>query len=277
MKKWVKTLGTIAVTAGLVFGAVAPTTLAAGEFDGQTVKVGVVGDSDKQLWDFVAEKAKKDEGINVEVVNFTDYNLINGAIADGSLDLNAFQHIIFLEQWNKENKGDIVSIGFTIVEPLGIYSEKVKSLDEIGDGAKVAIPNDPTNQGRALLTLEAAGLIEVDDAKGILVSTKDVTKNDKNLVFEELDAAQTARSLKDVDAAVINGNYAADAGLTVKDALYVDVQDKTKIKDEYKNIIATRGADKENPLFKKVVEIYQTDEVAKKIEELSKNSKIPVW
>lgn len=277
MKKWVKTLGIIAVTAGLVFGAVAPTALAAGEFDGQTVKVGVVGDSDKQLWDFVAEKAKKEEGINVEVVNFTDYNLINGATADGSLDLNAFQHIIFLEQWNKENKGDIVSIGFTIVEPLGIYSEKVKSLDEIGDGAKVAIPNDPTNQGRALLTLEAAGLIEVDDAKGILVSTKDVTKNDKNLVFEELDAAQTARSLKDVDAAVINGNYAADAGLTVKDALYVDVQDKTKIKDEYKNIIATRGADKENPLFKKVVEIYQTDEVAKKIEELSKNSKIPVW
>lgn len=277
MKKWVKTLGTIAVTAGLVFGAVAPTALAAGEFDGQTVKVGVVGDSDKQLWDFVAEKAKKEEGINVEVVNFTDYNLINGATADGSLDLNAFQHIIFLEQWNKENKGDIVNIGFTIIEPLGIYSEKVKSLDEVAEGAKIAIPNDPTNQGRALLTLEAAGLIEVDDAKGILVSTQDVTKNDKKLVFEELDAAQTARSLKDVDAAVINGNYAADAGLTVKDALYVDIQDKTKIKDEYKNIIATRGADKENPLFKKVVEIYQTDEVAKKIEELSKNSKIPVW
>lgn len=277
MKKWVKTLGTIAVTAGLVFGAVAPTALAAGEFDGQTVKVGVVGDSDKQLWDFVAEKAKKEEGINVEVVNFTDYNLINGATADGSLDLNAFQHIIFLEQWNKENKGDIVNIGFTIIEPLGIYSEKVKSLDEVAEGAKIAIPNDPTNQGRALLTLEAAGLIEVDDAKGILVSTQDVTKNDKKLVFEELDAAQTARSLKDVDAAVINGNYAADAGLTVKDALYVDIQDKTKIKDEYKNIIATRGADKDNKLFNKVVEIYQTDEVAKKIEELSKNSKIPVW
>lgn len=134
-----------------------------------------------------------------------------------------------------------------------------------------------TNQGRALLTLELAGLIEVDDAKGILASVSDVTKNEKNIKFEEVDASQTARSLKDVDAAVINGNYAADANLTVKDALFVDATDKAKLKDEYKNIIAVKESEKDNKLYKKVVEIFQSDEIAKKIEELSKNSKIPMW
>ena len=259
MKKFVKKLGALALAAGLVFGASFPTAQAAKEFEGQKVKVGVVGEADKELWQAVAEKAKKDE--------------------DGSLDLNAFQHIIFLEEWNKANKGKVVNIGFTYVEPQGIYSEKVKSLDELKakDGAKIAIPNDVTNQGRALLTLELAGLIEVDDAKGILASVSDVTKNEKNIKFEEVDASQTARSLKDVDAAVINGNYAADANLTVKDALFVDATDKAKLKDEYKNIIAVKESEKDNKLYKKVVEIFQSDEIAKKIEELSKNSKIPVW
>ena len=277
MKNTFKKFATLTFAAGLLAGAVAPNVHAAKEFEGKKVKVGVVGDADKELWQFVADKAKKDEGIEIEVVNFSDYNQVNPATADGSLDLNAFQHIIFLNEWNKANKGDLVSLGFTIVEPLGLYSEKVKKVDELKEGAKIAIPNDPTNQGRALLTLEQAGLIEVDDAKGILASVKDVTKNDKKLVFEELEASQTARSLKDVDAAVINGNYAADSGLTVKDAVFVDVSDKTKIKDDYKNIIVAKGDQKDNKLYKKVVEIYQTDEVAKKIEELSKNSKIPVW
>ena len=277
MKNTFKKFATVTFAAGLLAGAFAPSVHAAKEFEGQKVKVGVVGDADKELWEFVAEKAKNDEGIEIEVVNFSDYNQVNPATEDGSLDLNAFQHIIFLNEWNKANKGDLVSLGFTIVEPLGLYSEKVKKVDELKEGAKIAIPNDPTNQGRALLTLEQAGLIEVDDAKGILASVKDVTKNDKKLVFEELEASQTARSLKDVDAAVINGNYAADSGLTVKDAVFVDVSDKTKIKDDYKNIIAAKGDQKDNKLYKKVVEVYQTDEVAKKIEELSKNSKIPVW
>lgn len=279
MKKFVKKLGALALAAGLVFGASFPTAQAAKEFEGQKVKVGVVGEADKELWQAVAEKAKKDEGIEIEITNFSDYNLPNAAVEDGSLDLNAFQHIIFLEEWNKANKGKVVNIGFTYVEPQGIYSEKVKSLDELKakDGAKIAIPNDVTNQGRALLTLELAGLIEVYDAIGILASVSDVTKNDKNIKFEEVDASQTARSLKDVDAAVINGNYAADANLTVKDALFVDATDKAKLKDEYKNIIAVKESEKDNKLYKKVVEIFQSDEIAKKIEELSKNSKIPVW
>ena len=279
MKKFVKKLGALALAAGLVFGASFPTAQAAKEFVGQKVKLGLVAEADKELWHAVAEKAKKDEGIEIEITNFSDYNLPNAAVEDGSLDLNAFQHIIFLEEWNKANKGKVVNIGFTYVEPQGIYSEKVKSLDELKakDGAKIAIPNDVTNQGRALLTLELAGLIEVDDAKGILASVSDVTKNEKNIKFEEVDASQTARSLKDVDAAVINGNYAADANLTVKDALFVDATDKAKLKDEYKNIIAVKESEKDNKLYKKVVEIFQSDEIAKKIEELSKNSKIPMW
>ena len=283
MKKFVKKLGALALAAGLVFGANFPTAQAAKEFEGQKVKVGVVGEADKELWQVVAEKAKKDEGIEIEITNFSDYNLPNAAVEDGSLDLNAFQHIIFLEEWNKANKGKVVNIGFTYVEPQGIYSEKVKSLDELKakDGAKIAIPNDVTNQGRALLTLELAGLIEVDDAKGILASVSDVTKNDKNIKVSTFHIVKNFVLLNHrffyVDAAVINGNYAADANLTVKDALFVDATDKAKLKDEYKNIIAVKESEKDNKLYKKVVEIFQSDEIAKKIEELSKNSKIPVW
>lgn len=277
MKKFIKQLSAITLAAGLVFGAGAAVHANDKQFDGQTVKVGVVGDSDKDLWKYVAELAKEKEGITIEIENLSDYNVPNQAVQDGSLDLNAFQHIIFLEEWNKANKGSIVPIGFTIVEPLGLYSEKVEKLEDLKDGATIAIPNDPTNGGRALLALEIAGLIEVDDAKGILPTIKDVTKNEKNLKFEELEASQTARSLKDVDAAIINGNYAADAGLKVEDALFVDVEDKEKLNDAYKNVIATREEDKDNPLYLKVVEIYQSEEVAKKIDELTKGSKIPVW
>lgn len=277
MKKWIKQLGVVSLAASLLVGAGATAHAATKEFDGKVVKVGVVGDSDKELWKYVAELAKEKEGIIIEVENLTDYNIPNQAVQDGSLDLNAFQHQIFLDEWNKANKGDIVSIGFTIVEPLGLYSQKVEKLADLKDGATIAIPNDPTNGGRALLALELAGLIEVDDAKGILPTVKDVTKNEKNLKFEELEASQTARALQDVDASVINGNYAADAGLTVEDALFVDVENKDKLNDAYKNLIATRKADKDNPLYKKVVEIYQSEEVAKKIEEVTKGSKLPVW
>lgn len=277
MKKFIKTISTVALAAGLLAQTGVGVFAAEKEFDGQVVKVGVVGDSDKDIWKYVAQLAKEKEGIVIEIENLTDYNIPNQAVQDGSLDLNAFQHIIFLEEWNKANNGTIESIGFTIVEPMGLYSEKIEKLEDLQDGATIAIPNDPTNQGRALLALEIAGLIEVDDAKGILPTTADVTKNDKNLKFEELEASQTARALKDVDASIINGNYAADAGLLITDAIFSDGEDATKLNDLYKNIIATRKEDKDNPLYKKVVEIYQTKEVADKINELTKGSKITVW
>lgn len=277
MKKFIKTISTVALVAGLLAQTGVGVFAAEKEFDGQVVKVGVVGDSDKDIWKYVAQLAKEKEGIVIEIENLTDYNIPNQAVQDGSLDLNAFQHIIFLEEWNKANNGTIESIGFTIVEPMGLYSEKIEKLEDLQDGATIAIPNDPTNQGRALLALEIAGLIEVDDAKGILPTTADVTKNDKNLKFEELEASQTARALKDVDASIINGNYAADAGLLITDAIFSDGEDATKLNDLYKNIIATRKEDKDNPLYKKVVEIYQTKEVADKINELTKGSKITVW
>lgn len=278
MNKWVKKLSTVAIAAGLVLGGVAPSVLAEDkEFDGQTVKVGVVGDVDKELWEYVGELAKKEEGITIEVTNLSDYNQPNQAVKDGSLDLNAFQHIIYLEEWNKENKAELVDIGFTFIEPMGVYSEKIKSLDELKEGDKVAVPNDPTNLGRALLALETAGVIEVDDAKGILPTVKDITKNDKKLEFEEVDAAQTPRSLPDVAVAVINGNYAIDAGLKLSDALFNEGDDVKNLKDEYKNIIVANKENENNPLFKEVVDIYQSDEVAKKIDELSGGAKITVW
>lgn len=245
------------------------------EFEGKTVNVGIVAGPAEDVWKVVVEKAKED-GIEVKLTLFTDYNQPNEALQNGSLDLNAFQHIAFLDNWNESNKGDLTPLGFTFVSPMGTYSEKIKSLDELKDGDTVAIPNDPTNGGRALLGLELAGVIEVDDEAGILVTPNDITKNPKNIKILELDAAQLAASLPDVAAAVINTNFAKDAGLKLADAIFVDADYPDKLSEKYKNVIASTEANKEEALYKKIVEYYQTEEVAQAIFEYSGGDK-PIW
>lgn len=275
MKKLVKQFSVLALLAGLV----APATAFAEDkpFDGETVTVGVASDDEIEVWEFVAELAAK-EGITLEVELFNDYIQPNVAVASGDLDLNAFQHVAYLEEWNKENGEDLQPIGFTYVSPMGAYSEKVKSLDELAEAAVVAIPNDPTNGGRALLLLEQADIIEVDDKAGVLPTVKDITKNDKKLEFEELDAAQVAVSLPDVDAAVINTNYALDNNLSLEeDAIFVDTEDLTKVNEVYKNVVVTRKDDVENELYKHVVELFQSEEVADKIVEITKGANIAAW
>ena len=275
MKKLVKKVSVLALLAGLV----APATAFAEDkpFDGETVKVGVASDDEIEVWEFVAELAEK-EGITLEVELFNDYVQPNVAVASGDLDLNAFQHVAYLEEWNKENDEDLQPIGFTYVSPLGAYSEKVSSLDELTEGAVVAIPNDPTNGGRALLLLEQAGVIEVDDAAGVLPTLKDITKNDKKLEFKELDAAQVAVSLPDVDAAIINTNYALDHDLSIEeDAIFVDTEDLAKVNEVYKNVVVTRKDDVENELYKHIVELYQSEEVAEKITEVTDGANVAAW
>lgn len=275
MKKLVKKVSVLALLAGLV----APATAFAEDkpFDGETVKVGVASDDEIEVWEFVAELAEK-EGITLEVELFNDYVQPNVAVASGDLDLNAFQHVAYLEEWNKENDEDLQPIGFTYVSPLGAYSEKVSSLDELTEGAVVAIPNDPTNGGRALLLLEQAGVIEVDDAAGVLPTLKDITKNDKKLEFKELDAAQVAVSLPDVDAAIINTNYALDHDLSIEeDAIFVDTEDLAKVNEVYKNVVVTRKDDVENELYKHIVELYQSEEVAEKITEITDGANVAAW
>lgn len=239
-----------------------------------TVKLGVVGD-DTDVWDDVQKRLAK-EDIKLEYVKFTDYNQPNDALAQGEIDLNAFQHQFFLDNYNKEHGTDLVSIGNTVNAPLGIYSDQLTSVEDLKKGATVAIPNDVTNGGRALLLLQTAGLIEVDPAKGQTPTTSDITANKLDLKIEELDASQTARALADVDAAVINSGVAVDAGFTpTQDAIYLEpVDDNAR---PYVNIIVSRKEDANNKTYQKIVDAYQTKETEKVIEETSKGSSIPAW
>lgn len=268
-----KVLKTIAVT--LVLGAVAFTAVGCGTKKEETVKIGVVGNN-TDVWDYVAEKVKKEDGINIELVKFTDYNQPNKALSNGDIDLNSFQHRIFLENYNKETGDTLVPIGDTVVAPLGIYSEKIKDVKEIKDGAQIVIPNDVTNEGRALILLQTAGLIKLDAKAGNFAQPKDIVENKKNLKITPVDAAQTARSLKDVEASIINNGMAVDAGLIpTKDAIFLEPVDENS--KPYFNIIVSRKEDKDNETYKKIVKAYQTEDVAKVIDETSKGSSIPAW
>lgn len=239
-----------------------------------TVKLGVIG-ADTDVWDDVSERLKE-EGINIEYVKFTDYTQPNAALADGSIDLNSFQTQFFLDNYNEEFGTDIVSIGNTVNAPLGIYSEKVKDVSELEEGATVAIPNDVTNGGRALLLLQSAGLIEVDEAAEQTPTVSDITENKLNLEISELDASQTARALSDVDISVINSGMAVDAGfLPTEDAIFLEPLDEKA--RPYVNVIAARKEDEDNEVYQKIVDVYQTDETKKVIEETSKGSSIPSW
>jgi D-methionine transport system substrate-binding protein len=239
-----------------------------------TVKLGLIG-ADTDVWDSVKDRLK-DEGINLEYVQFTEYSQPNTALANGDIDLNSFQHQYFLDNFNAEHGTNLVSIGNTVNAPLGIYSEKIEDITELKDGAKVAIPNDVTNGGRALLLLQTAGLIKVDEAAKQAPTVSDITENSKNLDITELEASQTARALQDVDISVINSGMAVDAGfIPSEDAIYLEPVDDTS--RPYVNIIAAREEDADNDVYKKVVAAYQTEETAKVIEETSKGSSIPAW
>lgn len=276
MKKFFKSLGVLSLASSVLVGATSAVQ-AQGEFEGETVTVGVVSEAEEQVWEFVSEQALEQEGIELELVLFTDYVQPNVALQDGSTDLNAFQHVAFLNEWNEANDGNLEALGFSYVTPLGVYSESITSIEEIPEDAVIAIPNDPTNGGRALLGLELAGLIEVDDEAGILPTVADVTDNPLNIQFEELEAAQIAQALPDVDAAVINNTFALDAGLSVEDAIFLDAENPTDLPDDYKNIIAVNGDNADSELFAKVVELYQTDEVAEKLAEASNGGDVPAW
>lgn len=276
MKKFLKSLGVLSLAGSVLVGATSAVQ-AQGEFEGETVTVGVVSEAEEQVWEFVSEQALEQEGIELELVLFTDYVQPNVALQDGSTDLNAFQHVAFLNEWNEANDGNLEALGFSYITPLGVYSESITSIEEIPEDAVIAIPNDPTNGGRALLGLELAGLIEVDDEAGILPTVSDVTDNPLNIQFEELEAAQIAQALPDVDAAVINNTFALDAGLSVEDAIFLDAENPADLPDDYKNIIAVNGDNADSELFAKVVELYQTDEVAEKLAEASNGGDVPAW
>ena len=242
--------------------AAADTTAASGEKT--VIKLGVVGENNEQ-WQPVIDKLAE-ENIDLELVKFADYPLPNRALNDGEIDLNSFQHIAYFEDDCKNNGYDLSIIGETIMAPLGLYSNKIKDVSEIKDGDIIAIPNDATNGGRALKLLESAGLIKVDPAAGYTPTKKDITENPLNLDIKEVEAANTASLLPDVAAAVINGGHAVDNGLNPKeDAIFLESVEEGS-DNPYVNIIVARTADKDNELYKKVVDYFRTPEVAKVIE-----------
>lgn len=236
------------------------------------VTVGVTAGPHEQVMDFVAKEAEK-QGIKIKVVSFSDYVQPNMALANKEIDMNSYQHVPYLQAMDESRGLKLAPIGKTILLPMGIYSTKSKSLGDIPNGASVAIPNDPTNGGRALLVLAQAGLIKLKDGVGVKATKEDIVSNPHNLKIEELDAAQIARSLSDVGLACINTNYALNAGLNpLKDALYVESKDSP-----YVNVIAVREADKNNETYQKIVKIYESEPVKKYIEETFKSSIVPAF
>lgn len=236
------------------------------------LKIGVNG-TDFRLWDNINERLAE-YNIELEPVSFSDYIKPNLALADGEIDLNAFQHELYFENFIKEHSLDLSSIGYTFIAPLGLYSNKIKSLDEVKDGATVAIPNDATNGGRALLLLESAGLITLDGTDKVTPTTKNIAENPKKLEFVSMESVQIPRSLADVDFAAINGGAATDAG--IYDYIYREDPEQENAQ-QYFNVIAVRTEDKDKEVFKKIMEVYHTDETKKAIEEIYSGAYIPVW
>ena len=210
------------------------------------------------------------QGITLEVKEFTDYVTPNDAVEYGEIDANYFQHIPYLESFNTEHGYHLVNAGGIHVEPIALYSSKYSSLSDIPNGAVVAIPNDPTNEGRALLLLQSAGLIKLKDNAGLEAIPLDIVENPKNLKFSEIEAATLPRILSDVDAAVINGNYAIPAGLVAtRDGLFVEGADSP-----YVNVIAVKAGNENNPAVKALVEALKSDEVKAYVAEHYKNGEV---
>ena len=238
----------------------------------EDIKIGVTPGEHAQIMEKVKDVAAQ-KGLNIEILEFSDYVVPNQALADGDLNANSFQHQPYLDNQIADRSFDLVSVGKTITTPMGVYSKKVKNLGELAEGATVAIPNDPTNGGRALLILAKEGLIKVNPEAGLKAGPADVTENPKNITFAELDAAQLPRSLDDVDAAVINTNYALEAGLHPKsDAIAIEGAESP-----YANLIVVRSADKDAPWVKTLVEAYHDDSIKTFINEEFKGALIPSW
>lgn len=253
-------------------------TLAAcgGEEDTSTLSedkliVGATSGPQEEILEVAAEVAAED-GLEIEIKSFSDYILPNTALDEGDLDANSYQHKPFLDEFNEDHGTDLVPVGATILNPMGVFSEKYTSIDEVEDGATFGLPNDPTNGSRALLILQDAGLIKVDEEVDN-PSVIDVVENPKNLEFIELEAAQIPKQLSEVDFAAINTNFALEAGLSpVEDSIYREGTDSP-----YVNYIVVRAENEDDPVVQKLVDAYQSDKVKTFIEEEFQGSMIPAW
>ncbi len=242
-----------------------------GSNSNKKIKVGITGSNSKE-WEHVKQEAAK-KGINLEIVYFSDYVQPNRALIDKELDINAFQTVSFLNTFNENNKQNITPIATTVLAPMGIYSKKIKSLEELPDKAKVTIPNDPSNQGRALKLLEKAGLIKLKEDNKKIVTNNDIIENKKQLKIIPLAANQLPQTLNDVSISVINNGVAVDAGFSLSQSIFKE----DKLAKDYINVIVARQNNKDNPALLEIVKLFQTDETKKIIESETKGNSIPTF
>lgn len=275
--KFTKLFGALALSAGLAFGlsACGDKAAPAPKADASkavTLSIGVSPVPHADIINFVKPTLEK-EGVNVKVIEFNDYVQPNLALDSKELDANFFQHKPYLDTFAKEHKLNLAVLCAVHLEPMGVYSKSVKAIGDVPEGAKVGIPNDPTNGGRALKVLESAGLIKVNPSAGILATKRDVTENPKKLDFVEVEAAQLPRALDDVTIAVINSNFALSANLNpVKDAIAIEAKDSP-----YANIVAVRAGDENRPELQKLKAALLTPDVKKFLEEKYKGAVVPAF
>lgn len=241
--------------------------------DSKTLKVGTIAGPETELMQVAQKVAKKEYGLDVEVIPFTDYSLPNEALADGSIDVNVFQHIPYLQEAIAKRHYKIVAVGKTFTYPMGLYSSKIRHIEQLAPGAIVAIPNDASNEARALLLLQSAGLITLKTETSGLVTPRDIVSNPKNLKWKEIDASQLPRVLTDVDIAAINTNYAMLADLLPsRDALFVEAANSP-----YANMIVVKVGSEADTRVRQLINALHSDAVLKKADVLFKGQALPAW
>lgn len=259
----------------------ASTNDAAGS-DGTTIRVGAVPTPHAEILTEVVKPILADQGYDLEVVEFNDYILPNQSLSSHDIDANYFQHLPYLENYNEENGTDLVSVATVHFEPFGIYAGKCKSLDELkqridnGEQVTIAVPNDTTNEARALLLLAANGIITLPEDADLNVTAIDIIDKRDNVEIKELEAAQVARSLEDVDVACINGNYAKEAGLNVDDALAVE-EVESLAAQTYANVLAVNSADQDSEAIQALAAALNSDEVRQYIQDTYGNAVVAVF
>jgi len=238
----------------------------------QTIRVGIMSAEDEDIWAVVAKEAEK-QGLILKLTVFNDYTQPNEALENGELDANAFQHKPYLDNQIKTRGYHIVPVGYTAVWPIGLYSRKHKAIADLPEGAVIGVPNDPSNEGRALKLLEAQGLIKVKPEAGILATTADITDNPKKLEIKELDAGIVGRSIDDLDAAVVNTDWALKSQLTQADRLATEAVEG----NPYRNFIAVKEGHENDPWVKTLVASYQNETVKAALAKIYKGTALPAW
>ncbi|WP_148357669.1 MetQ/NlpA family ABC transporter substrate-binding protein [Peribacillus simplex] len=242
-----------------------------GSDDVKTVKVGV-SSGDTRTWEYIVDIAKE-EGLNIELVTFNDYIQPNLALSEGEIDANSFQTVAYFDEFVQDQNLKLEAIGSTVIAPMGLYSKKHKDLKSLPDGATIAVPNEATNFGRALLLLQEAGLITLKEEFNGSGSLEIIKENPKNLKIQPVAAGNTPRLLDDADASAINNNFAVEAGLTLKDSLFHE----SKTAKPYINIIAVKKGNADRPELQKLVKLYQSKKVEAFIEKTFEGNTIPAY